>query len=66
MCSFVYHWKNKSRSIDKPALTIQNCEKIILKPKSLEVEVKIEEDNFLVAIHILEALQSDMAEWYDI
>lgn len=27
-------------------LTIQNCDKIILKPKSLEVEVKIEEDNF--------------------
>ena len=26
---------------------------------------KIEEDNFLVAIHILEALQSDMAEWYE-
>ena len=37
---------DKSRSIDKPALTIQNCEKIILKPKSLEVEVKIEKDNF--------------------
>lgn len=27
-------------------LTIQNCDKIILKPKSLEVEVKIEKDNF--------------------
>lgn len=27
-------------------LTIQNCDKIILKPKSLEVEVKIERDNF--------------------
>ena len=26
-------------------LTIQNCDKIILKPKSLEVEVKIEKDN---------------------
>ncbi len=32
--------------IDKRALTIQNCDKIILKPKSLEVEVKIEKDNF--------------------
>lgn len=37
---------DESRSIDKTALTIQNCEKIILKPKSLEVEVKIEKDNF--------------------
>lgn len=37
---------DKSRSIDKTALTIQNCDKIILKPKSLEVEVKIEKDNF--------------------
>lgn len=37
---------DSSRSIDKTALTIQNCEKIILKPKSLEVEVKIEKDNF--------------------
>lgn len=27
-------------------LTIQNCDKIILKPKNLEVEVKIEKDNF--------------------
>ena len=26
---------------------------------------KIEEDNFLVAIHILEALQSDTTEWYE-
>lgn len=26
---------------------------------------KIEEDNFLVAIHILETLQSDNAEWYE-
>ena len=25
---------------------------------------KIEENNFLVAIHILKALQSDTAEWY--
>lgn len=32
--------------IDKRALTIQNCDKIILKPKSLEVEIKIEKDNF--------------------
>lgn len=37
---------DKSRSIDKTALTIQNCDKIILKPKSLEVEFKIEKDNF--------------------
>ena len=37
---------DESRSIDKTALTIQNCEKIILKLKSLEVEVKIEKDNF--------------------
>lgn len=37
---------DNSRSIDKTALTIQNCDKIILKPKSLEVEVKIEKDNF--------------------
>ena len=36
---------DESRSI-KTALTIQNCEKIILNPKSLEVEVKIEKDNF--------------------
>lgn len=34
------------RPIDKRTLTIQNCDKIILKPKSLEVEVKIEKDNF--------------------
>lgn len=27
-------------------LTIQNCDKIILKPKNLEVEVKVEKDNF--------------------
>lgn len=32
--------------IDPRTLTIQNCDKIILKPKSLEVEVKIEKDNF--------------------
>lgn len=37
---------DNNRFIDKIALTIQNCDKIILKPKSLEVEVKIEEDNF--------------------
>ena len=37
---------DKSRSIDKTALTIQNCEKITLKLKRLEVEVKIEKDNF--------------------
>lgn len=37
---------DKSRSIDKTALTIQNCDKIILKPKSLEVEFNIEKDNF--------------------
>ena len=36
---------DSSRSIDKTALIIQNCDKIILKPKSLEVEVKIEKDN---------------------
>ena len=37
---------DNSRSMDATALTIQNCDKIILKPKSLEVEVKIEKDNF--------------------
>lgn len=37
---------DNDRSIDKRTLTIQNCDKIILKPKSLEVEVKIEKDNF--------------------
>ena len=37
---------DSSRSIDKRTLTIQNCDKIIIKPKSLEVEVKIEKDNF--------------------
>ena len=34
----------------------------MLKEYAME---KIEEDNFLVAIHILEALQSDTAEWYE-
>lgn len=37
---------DKGRPTDKTALTIQNCDRIILKPKSLEVEVKIEKDNF--------------------
>ena len=37
---------DNGRSIDKRTLTIQNCDKIILKPKSLEVEIKIEKDNF--------------------
>ena len=37
---------DNGRSIDKRTLIIQNCDKIILKPKSLEVEVKIEKDNF--------------------
>lgn len=37
---------DNSRSMDATTLTIQNCDKIILKPKSLEVEVKIEKDNF--------------------
>lgn len=37
---------NNGRSIDKRTLTIQNCDKIILKPKSIEVEIKIEKDNF--------------------
>ena len=37
---------DKARTTDNTALTIQNCDKIILKPKSLEVEVKIEKDNF--------------------
>lgn len=32
--------------MDSRTLTIQNCDKIILKPKSLEVEIKIEKDNF--------------------
>ena len=37
---------DKDNIIDSKTLTIQNCDKIILKPKSLEVEVKIEKDNF--------------------
>ena len=37
---------DKDNLIDSRTLTIQNCDKIILKPKSLEVEVKIEKDNF--------------------
>ena len=32
--------------VDKRTLTIQNCDKIILKSKCIEVEVKIEIDNF--------------------
>ena len=37
---------DNGRPIDKRTLAIQNCDKIILKPKSLEVGVKIEKDNF--------------------
>ena len=37
---------DKGRPTDKTALTIQNCDRIILKPKSLGVEVKIEKENF--------------------
>ena len=37
---------DKDNIIDSKTLIIQNCEKITLKPKSLEVEVKIEKDNF--------------------
>lgn len=37
---------DEDRVMDTRTLTIQNCDKIILKPKSLEVEVKIEKDNF--------------------
>lgn len=37
---------DNGRHTDKTALTIQNCDRIILKPKSLEVEFKIEKDNF--------------------
>lgn len=44
--SYPYQVLYKDRLIDKRTLIIQNCDKIILKPKSLEVEVKIEEDNF--------------------
>lgn len=32
--------------MDPRTLTIKNCDKIILKPRSLEVEVKVEKDNF--------------------
>ena len=38
--------KERKADIDKRTLIIQNCDKIILKPKSLEVEVKIETANF--------------------
>lgn len=27
-------------------LTIRNCDKIVLKPKGLEIEIKVEKDNF--------------------
>ncbi len=37
---------DKDACIDRRILTIQNCDKIILKPRSLEVEVKVEKDNF--------------------
>ena len=37
---------DNGRPIDKRTLTIQNCDKIVLKPKSIEVEVKVEKDNF--------------------
>lgn len=37
---------DKDNPIDPRTLTIQNCDKIILKPKNLEVEFKIEKDNF--------------------
>lgn len=37
---------DKDNPMDTRTLTIQNCDKIILKPKSLEVEVKIETANF--------------------
>lgn len=37
---------DKDNPMDSRALTIRNCDKIILKPKSLEVEVKVEKDNF--------------------
>ena len=37
---------DKDNIIDSKTLIIQNCDKIILKPKSLEVEIKIEKDNF--------------------
>ena len=32
--------------MDPRTLIIQNCDKIILKPRSLKVEVKVEKDNF--------------------
>ena len=37
---------DENRVIGPRTLIIQNCDKIILKPRSLEVEVKIEKDNF--------------------
>lgn len=37
---------DNSSPIDERTLTIQNCDKIILKSKCIEVEVKIEIDNF--------------------
>lgn len=37
---------DKENLTDLRTLTIQNCDKVILKPKGLEVEVKIEKDNF--------------------
>ena len=37
---------DNSRSVDSRTLIIQNCDKIILKPKSLEVEFKIGKNNF--------------------
>ena len=37
---------DENKVMDSKTLTIQNCDKIILKPKSLEVEVKIGKDNF--------------------
>lgn len=40
-------WSKQREIPDKiKTKVIQNCDKIILKPKSLEVEVKIEKDNF--------------------
>ena len=37
---------DQEKLMNPRTLIIQNCDKIILKPKSLEVEVKIEKDNF--------------------
>lgn len=37
---------DKDNPVDSRTLIIQNCDKIILKPKNLEVEFKIEKDNF--------------------